>query len=70
MEMLSAWLTVATGLLESFAVAVKLKVPLAVGVPEIVPEAVAVPCKLKPVGRLPVVTLHVTGNVPPLAATV
>jgi len=46
---------VCAGLAESETVAVKSKVPLAVGVPETTP--VAAP-RLRPDGRLPVVTDH------------
>jgi hypothetical protein len=53
--------------LESLAVAVKLKEPVAVGVPETVPEAVEVPAKVRPAGSAPLVTLQTTGSVPPLA---
>jgi hypothetical protein len=57
----------AVGELESVTLAVKLKVPAALGVPEICPvEAL----RLKPVGNDPALTLHVFGLVPPLAASV
>lgn len=42
---------------------------MAVGVPEIVPEAPDVPwpCKVRPGGNEPLVTLQVIGVVPPVA---
>ena len=46
---------------------VKVDVPLAVGVPEIVPVA---PSKMIPAGGAPFVIDHVYGNVPPVAASV
>lgn len=52
------------GLEESATVAVKLKVPLAAGVPEIRPVLAA---RLRPAGRLPEVIDHVYGVVPPVA---
>ena len=48
----------------SLTVAVKLDVPLEVGVPEIVPVVAA---NVKPAGRLPDVIDHVYAGVPPLA---
>jgi hypothetical protein len=47
---------VCTGLLLSLTVAVKLNVPLAVGVPEIIP---LLPASVSPVGKLPEVIDHV-----------
>jgi len=55
---------VCVGLEESATVAVKLKVPLAVGVPEIRPVLAV---RLRPAGRLPEVIDHVYGIVPPVA---
>jgi hypothetical protein len=49
---------------ESFAVTVKLKVPLAVGVPERMPVADA---RVRPAGRLPEVTDQVYAGTPPVA---
>ncbi len=51
-----------TGLLLSVTVAVKLEVPLAVGIPEINPEG----DKVSPEGRLPAVMDQLYGAVPPL----
>jgi hypothetical protein len=45
-------------------VAVKLDVPLAVGVPEMIP---VVASRVSPAGRLPAVIDQVYGEVPPLA---
>jgi hypothetical protein len=55
---------VCAGLEESVMVAVKLKVPFAVGVPEITPVLAA---RLSPAGRLPEVIDQVYGVVPPVA---
>jgi hypothetical protein len=55
---------VCVALEESATVAVKLKVPLAEGVPEIRPVLAA---RLSPAGRLPEVIDHVYGVVPPVA---
>jgi hypothetical protein len=55
---------VCVGLEESATVAVKLKVPLAEGVPEIRPVLAA---RLSPAGRLPEVIDQVYGVVPPVA---
>jgi hypothetical protein len=55
---------VCVGLEESETVAVKLKVPLAVGVPEIRPVLAA---RLRPAGRLPALIDQVYGVVPPVA---
>ena len=49
----------------SVAVTVKLKVPVAVGVPENTPAV-----KVMPVGIVPVLTEKVTAPVPPVAAMV
>jgi hypothetical protein len=57
---------VCTGLPLSVTVAVKLKVPLAVGVPEIRPVLEAM---VRPAGRLPEVIDHLYGEVPPVAAS-
>jgi hypothetical protein len=43
------------------------KLPLAVGVPEMIPELAA---RLSPAGSLPVVTLQVYGDAPPVALRV
>jgi hypothetical protein len=52
------------GLLLSFTVAVKLEVPVAVGVPEMVPVVAA---RLSPAGRLPELIDHVYEGLPPAA---
>jgi hypothetical protein len=52
------------GLPLSVTVAVKAKVPLAVGVPEITPVPAA---RVSPAGRLPLVIDHVYAGVPPVA---
>jgi hypothetical protein len=57
---------VSTGLLLSLAVTVKLKIPLAVGIPEITPVAVA---NVRPAGRVPAVMDQMWDDVPPLAAS-
>jgi hypothetical protein len=57
---------VCDGLPLSLTDAVKLKVPLAVGVPEIAPATESV----NPAGRLPEVIDHAYGAVPPFACTV
>ena len=54
------------GLPLSVTVAVKLEVPLATGVPAIVPFAPSD----KPAGKLPAVTIHEYAGVPPLACRV
>ena len=54
---------VCTGLDASFTVAVNLKVPLAVAFPSTRPLAL----RIRPVGRLPEVTDHLYGLVPPVA---
>jgi hypothetical protein len=51
----------------SVTVTVKVDIPLAVGVPEIVP---VVEASVSPAGRLPEVTDHVYCGVPPLACRV
>ena len=48
----------------SFTVAVKLEVPVAVGVPEMVPVVAA---RLSPAGRLPELIDHVYDGLPPVA---
>ena len=63
--MLSALVVVKTGLAESVAWTIKLKVPAAVGVPVIAP---VVGVKLRPPGNEPLVIDQVYGGVPPLAA--
>ena len=65
--MLKPLLAVAAGLAESVARTVKLKVPLAVGVPVMAPVAAF---KLSPAGSEPLVIDQVYGAVPPLAASV
>jgi len=57
---------VCAGLPASVTVTVKFEVPVAVGLPEIRPEAAF---SVSPAGRLPEVTDHVYGVVPPLALT-
>ena len=52
------------GFEESATVAVKLKVPLALGVPKIRPVLAA---RLRPAGRVPEVIDHVYGVIPPVA---
>jgi hypothetical protein len=52
------------GLLLSLTVAVNVEDPLAVGIPEIVPEAGS---RLRPPGSLPAVIAHLYPGVPPLA---
>jgi hypothetical protein len=56
----------AVGVVESVTLAVKLKEPAVVGVPEIVPVAESV----RPAGKAPEVMLQLYGVVPPLAAKV
>ena len=63
-----AWVAVPLGLAESTTWAVKLKVPVAVGVPVIAP---VLGLKLRPAGSAPLVIDHdVYGGVPPLAVSV
>jgi hypothetical protein len=57
---------VAGGELESTTLSVKLNVPAAVGVPEMVPPEDSV----RPAGRAPELMLQLYGVVPPLAASV
>ncbi len=57
---------VATALPESFTCTVKLAVPAAAGIPEIVPPGASV----SPAGSAPVLTLHVYPPLPPVAASV
>jgi hypothetical protein len=54
------------GLLLSVTVAIKLATPLAVGVPVIAPVVE----RASPAGRLPEVTAHLYGAVPPVACRV
>jgi hypothetical protein len=54
----------AAGVLESVTMAVKLNDPVVVGVPEIVPLAVA---SVRPAGSVPALTLQLYGAVPPVA---
>ena len=61
------WLAVCAGELESVTFSVKEEVPLAVGDPLIVP--VDAP-SANPAGNVPLVSDHVYGTVPPVAATV
>ena len=62
MVMLKALVAVCTGLLESVTWTVKLKVPAAVGVPEMTPLLLSV----NPVGSVPLAIDQVYGEVPPL----
>jgi hypothetical protein len=55
---------VCAGLPASVAVAVRLNVPEAVGVPEMIPVDAA---KLSPAGRLPALIDQAYGDVPPFA---
>jgi hypothetical protein len=64
---LKSFVAVCWGLLESIAWTVKLKVPEAVGVPEMTPVPLL---SDRPVGSDPLVIDHVYGEVPPLAAKV
>jgi hypothetical protein len=57
----------AVGVLESVAVTVKLSFPAAVGVPVMAPVP---PFRVRPSGRLPELTVQVSGTVPPAAASV
>lgn len=52
------------GLLLSVTVVVKVEVPVAVGVPEMVPVVAA---RVKPAGRLPELIDHEYNGVPPVA---
>jgi hypothetical protein len=58
---------VCTGLLLSLTVTVKLKLPFAVGVPEMMPLLAA---RVNPAGRLPEVTDQLYPGLPPLACSV
>ena len=60
--MVWAWVAVRVGSVESTTVAVKLKVPAAVGVPVIAPVEGA---SVRPGGRVPAETDQVNGAVPP-----
>ena len=67
MWMAKFWVSLLAGLALSLTIAVRLKSPVAVGVPEIMP----VPAfRVKPAGRLPVEMLQVYGDIPPVACTV
>ena len=57
----------AVGVSESVTVTVKFVVPEAVGVPEMTPVA---PLRARPAGKLPVVTAHEYGVMPPVACKV
>jgi hypothetical protein len=57
----------AVGVAESVALTVKLLAPVVVGVPVIAPVLVL---SVRPAGRAPTVTAHVTGGVPPLDCSV
>ena len=64
--MLSAAVAVpAVGVAESVTFAVKLNVPVTVGVPVIAPVLGLL--KVRPVGNAPALMLHVYGGVPPMA---
>ena len=65
--MLRLELALTCGLSESLTVTVKVEVPVALGVPEIVPLPELME---SPSGKLPLVMLHAYGCTPPLAATV
>jgi hypothetical protein len=62
----NCWFTLTCGALESFAVTVKVELPVVVGVPERMPTPDESPASANPAGKLPVVTLQLIGNVPPL----
>jgi len=61
--MLSCFVAVSAGLPESATWTVNVDVPVAVGVPEIMP----LPLRLKPLGSVPEAKLHVWAPAPPLA---
>jgi Na+-transporting NADH:ubiquinone oxidoreductase subunit NqrD len=63
---LMALVAVVTGLVESFAWTVKLKVPVVVGIPEITPALVM----FRPAGSEPFAIDQLYGAVPPLAVSV
>ena len=65
--MLSAFVAFCAGLPESVTMAVKLYVPVAVGVPEITPVAAL---SNRPGGKEPEAIDQLYGGVPPLAASV
>jgi hypothetical protein len=65
--MLSDLVVVSGGVLESLTCAVKLKLPVALGVPEIAP---VVGLSVKPDGSEPLAKDHVYDGVPPLAVRV
>jgi spore coat protein U-like protein len=64
--MVSGWVALNFGEDESSTLAVKFEEPAVVGVPEITPVAP----RLRPVGKVPELTLHVYGGTPPVAANV
>ena len=66
MAMDRSWVAVCCGDDESVTCTVKLKVPAACGVPEMVPELLI----FRPSGRFPELTDQVSGAVPPAAASV
>jgi len=57
----------AVGVSESVTVTVKFVVPEAVGVPEMAPVEAF---RIRPAGKLPVVTVHEYGVMPPVACNV
>ena len=63
----NAFVALCAGLAESVTRAVKLKLPVAVGVPEIAP---LVGLSVKPGGRVPLTIDQVYDGVPPLAASI
>jgi len=66
--MLSAFVAVSAGVVESLTRTVKSAVPAAVGVPSITPVAL---CKVRPAGSAPAITVHAAyGGVPPVAVSV
>ena len=66
MTSVNCWFTLACGELESFAVTVKVELPTVVGVPESTPTPRELPAIDSPAGKLPELTLQLTGRVPPL----
>ena len=66
MVMLKALVAVCAGVPASVTRTVKLKVPAAVGVPEMTP----LPLSVNPVGSVPLAIDQVYGNVPPFATRV
>ena len=67
MWMAKFWVSFLAGLALSVTITVRLKSPVAVGVPEITPVLVF---RVKPAGRLPAEMLQVYGDMPPVACTV